>query len=49
MASKSASNYKALLLVDIEDYLSETEMSKVRRDVEVEGLSLIVVADWYNK
>lgn len=45
----SASNYKALLLIDIEDYLSETEIAKVRRDVEVEGLSLIVVADWFNK
>ena len=42
-------NYKALLLVDIEDYLSEEEIKKVRIDAEVRGLSLIVIADWYNK
>ena len=45
----SAENYKALLLVDIEDYLSEEEITKLRVDVETRGLSLIVVADWYNK
>lgn len=45
----SAENYKALLLVDIEDYLSEEEITKLRVDIETRGLSLIVVADWYNK
>ena len=44
-----AKNYKALLLVDIEDYLSEEEITKLRIDIEVRGLSLIAVADWYNK
>jgi len=44
-----AENYGALLLVDIEDYLSEQEITKLRRDVEIHGLSLIVLADWYNK
>ena len=44
-----AENYKALLLVDIEDYLSKEEISKLRADIETRGLSLIVVADWYNK
>jgi len=38
-----------LLLVDIEDYLSEQEITKLRIDIEARGLSLIVVADWYNK
>ena len=37
------------MLVDIEDYLSEAEIKKVREDVETKELSLIVVADWYNK
>ena len=45
----SAENYKALLLVDIEDYLSEEEITKLRVDIEIRGLSLITVADWYNK
>ena len=35
-------------MVDIEDYLSEMEITKLRVDVETRGLSLIVVADWYN-
>lgn len=44
-----ADNYKVLMLVDIEDYLSDTEMLKLREDIETKQLSLIVVADWYNK
>ena len=37
------------MLIDIEDFLSETEMEKLRQDVESKELSLIVIADWYNK
>ena len=44
-----AENYKALMLIDIEDYLSEAEIVKIREDVETKELSLIVIADWYNK
>ena len=44
-----ADNYKVLMLVDTEDYLSDTEMLKLREDIETKQLSLIVVADWYNK
>ena len=35
--------------MDIEDFLSAEEIMKLRVDVETRGLSLIVVADWYNK
>lgn len=42
-------NYSALLIVDIEDFLSEDEINKIRHDIEIEGLSLIVVADWFNQ
>jgi len=37
------------MLVDIEDFLSEDEIKKIRHDVEIEGLSLIVIADWFNQ
>lgn len=49
MTCFSADNYKVLILADIEDYLSEQEILKLRTDVEAKGLSLIVIADWYNK
>ena len=44
-----SSNYVALLLVDIEDFLGQDEIDKIQHDVEVDNLSLIVIADWYNK
>lgn len=37
------------MLIDIEDYLSDVEILKLREDVETKELSLIVIADWYNK
>ena len=43
-----ASNYGALLLIDIEDYLSPDEIQSIRYNFETQGLSLIIVADWYN-
>lgn len=44
-----ARNYGALLLVDPEDYFSRAEIVKLRRDIETEGLGLIVLADWYSE
>ncbi len=44
-----SANYKVLLIVDPEDYFSEGEILKVRGDVEQGGLSLVVMADWYNR
>jgi membrane-bound transcription factor site-1 protease len=44
-----AKNYGALMIVDPEDYFSIDEISKLRQDVEQEGLSLIVIGDWYNE
>ena len=37
------------MFIDIEDYLSDIEILKLREDIETKELSLIVVADWYNK
>ncbi|XP_065570402.1 membrane-bound transcription factor site-1 protease-like isoform X2 [Artemia franciscana] len=44
----NAENYAALLLVDPEEEFFPEEMTKLRKDVEDFGLSLIVFADWYN-
>ncbi len=43
-----ARNYKTLMIIDPEDYFSEQEILKLRQDIEYRGLSLIVIADWYN-
>ena len=37
------------MVIDPEDYFSEHEIIKVRQDIEYRGLSLIVIADWYNQ
>jgi membrane-bound transcription factor site-1 protease len=44
----NAENYKALMIVDIEDFFSQKEITKLQSDLETRGLSLIIVADWYN-
>jgi membrane-bound transcription factor site-1 protease len=44
----NADNYKVLLIIDPEDFFSQSEIDKVRNDLEYKGLSLVVVADWYN-
>ena len=44
-----ALNYGAILIVDPEDWFSTQEIIKLRNDVENKGLSLIVLADWYNE
>lgn len=44
----NAQNYQVLMIIDPEDYLSKSEIHKLRYDFEKRGLSLIIVADWYN-
>lgn len=43
-----ASQYGALLIIDPEEEFFPSEVSKLKRDIEEEGLSVIVFADWYN-
>ena len=38
----------ALMIVDSEDEYSTEEIEKIKNDVEKQGLSLIVISDWYN-
>ena len=49
MTCFNASNYGALLIIDPEDFFSRNEISKLRHDIEQNGLSLIVLADWYSE
>ncbi|EFN76885.1 membrane-bound transcription factor site-1 protease [Harpegnathos saltator] len=44
----NAKNYGALLIVDTEEEFFPAEVAKLKRDVEDDGLSVIVFADWYN-
>jgi membrane-bound transcription factor site-1 protease len=44
----NASNYGTLLVVDPEDEFFPAEIEKLKRDVEVYGLSVAVFADWYD-
>ena len=43
-----ASLYGALMIVDSEDEFTEAEKTKLKKDVNEFGLSLIIIADWYN-
>jgi membrane-bound transcription factor site-1 protease len=43
-----AQHYGTLLIVDPEEEYFPEESIKLRKDVEELGLSLIVMADWYN-
>ncbi len=43
-----ARHYGALLVTDPEEEYFPEESAKLRKDVEELGLSLIVMADWYN-
>jgi hypothetical protein len=36
------------MIIDPEDYFGLSEISKLREDFETKGLSLVIVADWYN-
>lgn len=44
----NASKYGILLIVDPEDKYSETEISKLEKDVMLKGLSVILFAEWYD-
>ncbi|CAK9822443.1 Membrane-bound transcription factor site-1 protease [Anthophora retusa] len=44
----NAKNYGTLLIVDSEEEFFPEEVAKLRKDVEEEGLSVVVFADWYN-
>ena len=37
------------MIVDPEDYFSRGEISKLQKDIEMGGLSIIVVGEWYNE
>lgn len=41
------SQYSTLLIVDSEEEFFPEELAKLRSDVEA-GLSVVIVADWYN-
>ncbi|XP_057334911.1 membrane-bound transcription factor site-1 protease [Microplitis mediator] len=44
----NARNYGTLLIVDAEEEFFSEEIIKLKNDVELEGLSVVVFADWYN-
>jgi membrane-bound transcription factor site-1 protease len=44
----NAKNYGTLLLIDPEDEFHWSEIKKLEKDVKMNGLSVIVFADWYN-
>jgi len=44
-----ASLYGTLLLADPEDYFSMIEIEKLRRDLEAGGLSIVILAEWFNE
>ncbi|XP_017891773.1 membrane-bound transcription factor site-1 protease isoform X1 [Ceratina calcarata] len=44
----NARNYGTLLIVDTEEEFFPEEVAKLRKDVDEEGLSVVVFADWYN-
>nr|XP_050867945.1 membrane-bound transcription factor site-1 protease isoform X2 [Vespula vulgaris] len=43
-----AKNYGTLLVVDTEEEFFPEEVAKLKQDVEEDGLSVIIFADWYN-
>lgn len=45
----NALDYKVLMIIDPEDYFGLAEISKLREDFETKGLSLVIIADWYNQ
>lgn len=44
----NATQYGTLLIVDAEEEYFPEEITKLRHDVELLGLSVIIIADWYN-
>ncbi|KAG2394108.1 hypothetical protein C9374_003872 [Naegleria lovaniensis] len=43
-----ASKYGTLMIVDPEEEFTETEREKLKDDVQLHGLSVVVFADWYS-
>ena len=43
-----ASKYSILFIVDSEDVFSAAERKKLQTDVDHHGLSVIVIAEWYD-
>ncbi|XP_015585163.1 membrane-bound transcription factor site-1 protease isoform X2 [Cephus cinctus] len=43
-----AKHYGTLLIVDSEEEFFPEEVAKLKRDVEEDGLSVVIFADWYN-
>jgi hypothetical protein len=43
-----AKKYSMLFIVDSEDVFSAAERQKLQNDVDVHGLSLVVIAEWYD-
>ena len=41
-------NYAAIMIIDPEQQFHLQEILKLRTDIEEFGLSIILVADWYN-
>ena len=44
-----ATKYGTLIVADIEDVVAEDEVLKIERDVRDVGLSVLVVADWFDE
>ena len=42
-------NYGTLLLVDPEEKFSDSEISKLEHDIMVDGLNLVIFAEWYDR
>ncbi|ETN99167.1 hypothetical protein RFI_38314 [Reticulomyxa filosa] len=45
----NATHYAALIIVDPEEEFFEEEIEKLEDDILQHGLSLVIVADWYNE
>jgi membrane-bound transcription factor site-1 protease len=45
----NASNYQSVLIVDSEEELGVVEVQKMVTDIRSKGLSLILIADWYDE
>lgn len=44
-----ANQYQALLIIDTEEDLEESEIFKIENDINKNGLSIIILAEWYDE
>ena len=44
-----ANQYQALLIIDTEEDIEESEIFKVENDIKNNGLSIIILAEWYDE